>query len=801
MDAPSRLVTKTSRHLKIAIPLALGFVILALVFQTGRARETSLPASNFNSPETSLRGIEFNPLAFLTPGTPDAYGYQWDDAVPYAWKDTTGGNTVFLTSADDGYAGPISLGFNFPFYENTYSEIYVSANGYISFDSIEGFAGRDAVNKDIPSDTLPNNFIAPFWNDLAVGGGFNSGVISTKSGSDANGTFLAVNYLNVSKRNTTSDLLSFQILLYANGDVWFQYQTLAGDLSATVGIEDGDALDGSQYALPLTNNLAIRFERPPAMARIKLLSTLQSALTQSNLHEFSLQIRNTGELGSDTYELTSLDEGLGNPNWTISLSNEQGAALTDTNGDGNKDTGAVSQGETITILVRLTAPSGASVGDFTSFKLFATSDLDSNQTDEVRFLTAIPSRHMTAFGNSAGLDMGRVTKDRQIVFDVTDFGDFPSLIVSGKAYFNVWEDADFNPGTDIEYAIMDYYGKYIEAPTKLTTNANSSYLVRDYSPFLALSKDDRVGVVWVRRLIDPMNPGQGENYNLFWAILDTRGNVILPPTNITNNGPCESDPTICWQNGQNDNVPIFNSPVIIVTSDNRFVISWIDSRLFAPDVATQISYAIFDTNGNPLRSISTLKAGTAGGNQYEGLHLTELFNERMIVAYTIYTPLTGQFTPALDVYSTSSTDPTPAIQTDILMNGTHGRNLITQPMNSSKILMAWTNTDTEQIEYTILSDNGSQVSTNNLYTSLPNPDERGSNFVSAATNGDEQCILSWVDTEKGNRVYYALIGANGNIITPAMIAWEDNEPIVVSQTGQGIVYIPDWLIGLPVIKR
>lgn len=805
MDVLSRsvAVAKHLRYSKFVIPFVFGLAFLSLFFQTGNARGkifSSLP-SNSNSPENSLRGIGFNPETSLSSGTPDAYGYQWDDTVVFDWKDPTGAVSVTLSSEDDGFAGPIPLGFSFPFYENTFTQTYVSANGYISFDPIIGF---DAQNQEIPYESSPNNLIAPFWADLAIGGNYNDGILSTLQGSDGNGNYFLVNYLNVAKRIAPNDLLSFQVILYENGDIWFQYQTLMGDLSASVGIEDGDGLIGSSYSLPLISNLALRFQRPSPAARVKLLSNLQSGLTESGLREFVVKIRNTGELGADTYELTTIYDGVGNPNWAINLYNAQGVPLNDTNSNGNLDTGAVDQGTTATILVHLVAPPGNIVGDHTSFKLTATSSLDSGEAADVRFLSAVPSRHVIAFGNSAGLDMGRITKDRQIIFDVTDFGDYPSVIMADGLYFNVWEDADFNPGTDIEYAVMNYYGNPVKPSTKLTSNADSSYLVRDYAPFLAFSADKRVGVVWVRRLIDPENPYQGENFNIFLAILNPRGQLLFGPTNITNNGPdgpCEANPEICWYNDANYDVPSFSSPAIMATPDNRFIISWVDTRKFETGDSTNIGYEIFDTEGNSLRPLSSLKTGVIGGNRFDGLHLTQLPNERMLVGYTTFNPFLNEHIPGFDVYSTSSTVSDPMIQENILMNGTQGRNLVTEIVNSSKILMAWTSIPDEQTEYTLLSDNGYIVSSNNNYTSILTPDGRAGDFISAAANADQECILTWVDTDIGNRIYYALIGANGNLITPAMIAWEDNETIIVSQTGQGVVYIPDWLVGLPIIQR
>ena len=95
----------------------------------------------------------------------DRYGYTFDDSLSPAWIDlaATGTEAEFSTRDDDSF-GPISLGFEFNFYENTYTELYVSTNGLLTF----GGGSDQFVNHPMPRDTDPDNFIAPFWDDLIM---------------------------------------------------------------------------------------------------------------------------------------------------------------------------------------------------------------------------------------------------------------------------------------------------------------------------------------------------------------------------------------------------------------------------------------------------------------------------------------------------------------------------------------------------------------------------------------------------------------------------------------------------------
>jgi hypothetical protein len=67
--------------------------------------------------------------------------------------------------ADDNYIGPFSIGFNFCFFGNTYSNLYIGSNGYISFTGGQTAFWQTYI---IPASTLnaPKNSIFAFWHDL-----------------------------------------------------------------------------------------------------------------------------------------------------------------------------------------------------------------------------------------------------------------------------------------------------------------------------------------------------------------------------------------------------------------------------------------------------------------------------------------------------------------------------------------------------------------------------------------------------------------------------------------------------------
>jgi gliding motility-associated-like protein len=161
--------------------------------------------------------------------------------------------------------GPFPVGFSFTFYGNTYSQFYVSANGLIMFVDP---GGNYSTESSIPNAALPNNYIAPFWDDLVIDG---SGKILYTTIGAAPGRKLIVQYKNMGFYPFPVFLGTFTVILYENSNIiQVQYRqivdnssTKAHGESATIGIENSDGSAGIQYAYhnpaAITSEQAISF--------------------------------------------------------------------------------------------------------------------------------------------------------------------------------------------------------------------------------------------------------------------------------------------------------------------------------------------------------------------------------------------------------------------------------------------------------------------------------------------------------------------------------------------------------------
>jgi hypothetical protein len=177
----------------------------------------------------------------LASGGPDNFGHMWIDSdepggPAVDWIDISDiGIPINLT--DNSFVGPMPIGFDFSYFDSSYSELYISSNGLISFG-----AGTEAfANANMPDTTSPNNIIAAWWDDLDPGAG---GSIKYYSSTES---MFIVSYENVPIKDHGGSL-TFQVVLYNHGLVHLNYDAMnpgTGSLTtASIGTENVDGSDG-----------------------------------------------------------------------------------------------------------------------------------------------------------------------------------------------------------------------------------------------------------------------------------------------------------------------------------------------------------------------------------------------------------------------------------------------------------------------------------------------------------------------------------------------------------------------------
>jgi len=154
---------------------------------------------------------------------------------------------------DDDFSSPIPLGFNFDYWENTYTDFYIGSNGFVTF----GSGSTSLFGDPIPTTFPPNNIIALFWGDLfPLGGyyGYPSGIISYYNATVGGQNCMVVEFDDVNYCcSPYTSTVSGQIIMCEDGTIiincidcqpnsYFGYYYYYG--SATSGIENSDGTAG-----------------------------------------------------------------------------------------------------------------------------------------------------------------------------------------------------------------------------------------------------------------------------------------------------------------------------------------------------------------------------------------------------------------------------------------------------------------------------------------------------------------------------------------------------------------------------
>ncbi|MEW5925000.1 MAG: M14 family zinc carboxypeptidase [Candidatus Zixiibacteriota bacterium] len=198
-------------------------------------------------------------------GGPDNWGHIWVDSDDpsgpvFEWVDISSVGTEIIGFGDDDSSAALPLGFEFPFFQDSYSTLHVGSNGIVTF----GGGSTVRTNTILPYNAAPNNMIAMWWDDLDPRRGGNIYYFS-----DTENERFIVSFVGIKNYYSTTGTgsLTFQVILYPNGRIILQYGVMdpgadaSGLAGATVGIEDASGADGLSVVFDNTymhDNLSVQ---------------------------------------------------------------------------------------------------------------------------------------------------------------------------------------------------------------------------------------------------------------------------------------------------------------------------------------------------------------------------------------------------------------------------------------------------------------------------------------------------------------------------------------------------------------
>lgn len=704
-----------------------------------------------------------------TSGGPDTFGYWWNDNSLFNWIDARTGVQLPLTG-DDNYYGPVDIGFNFRYYENNYVQLYVSTNGLISL----GEGTSPYSNQSIPMTEWPNNLIAPFWDDLCVSC-YISGSIYYRWGGSAPFRYFVVAWHDVT-RYENSGPLTFEVVLYENGDIVMQYLTLSGTLnSTTVGIENATGSDGLLYlynASGLVSGKAIRFYRPPPAGRVAVNRHYEGALvTPGSRKVFSFQARNTGDAGNDVYDLSS------NSGWPVSFFREDGATpLTDSDGDGLVDTGSVEQNSLFTVTAQIMAPPTATIGESNTATITMRSSRTTEKYESITLQTAVPAPFAQVYIDSADGAMSfYLARPAEQLFSKASpenqrGRDVAVAELPNGAFVYIWGNEGCAGSfcelqfINLEYALLGRYATPTGEARRLTDHSSAAINTYDLSPALAVTPDGAIGVFWRRRLYN--NSNGTSNENLWFVTLTGAGNPVGAPINLTNNSN--------WNTGNDLNVPQFFNPHITATTDNRFVLAWNRSHLTNAGWVDDIYYSVRASSGSEIHSITKLTNSTPGTVGFYQSALAQLTSGRTFLSWN------GRQNSNDDIYFVVLDSNGALLKqiTNLSIDETvvDWWNWDAVQLSDGKILAAWeawgcyADEWTPRIRFVLLDASFNRIGEPQCLPRLA-ATAKGDTSASLAADHAGHVVFTWKNVDDGYQrdLYYALLNTNGTIQSPPMI--------------------------------
>ncbi|MFC2126155.1 FG-GAP-like repeat-containing protein [Bacteroidota bacterium] len=207
---------------------------------TPREDNESIPMARIASDPHARTGTDGAEYEFIDSNEPNG--------PVFSWIDITGSGMAIVMGDDE--AETMLMQFDFPFYGNTYDYVTVNSNGFLTFEIDEG----TIFNYQIPYPSDINNLIVPFGDDLYPRQGGTVHYFSEP-------TKFTVQYTNVPYYDTLATN-TFQVVLYDDGQILFQYLDMNDLGNSSIGIENHDGTLGVQVSYRefyVENNLAVLF--------------------------------------------------------------------------------------------------------------------------------------------------------------------------------------------------------------------------------------------------------------------------------------------------------------------------------------------------------------------------------------------------------------------------------------------------------------------------------------------------------------------------------------------------------------
>jgi len=306
--------------------------------------------------------------------------------------------------------------------------------------------------------------------------------------------------------------------------------------------------------------------------------------------------------------------------------------------------------------------------------------------------------------------------------------------------------------------LLDRNGATTREVGKLVDHGGAAVNTYDRSPAMAVAPNGRIGMLWYRSLYDAGN----YNENVYFTVLDSTGEIVYGPLNLTDNTG--------WSPGGTPDAPLFYSPRIAATDDNRYVLVW--EKRYSPTPGNPIYdvyYAVRDPQGDPIQAIAQFTTDTPGwDNSYEYPASAPLRGGLALLAFNRTGSGGETYYGVMNSNGSIVKGPT-----NLTNDGSSVRDwdyLDAVQLSDGRIIVAWITRSEDlpktSIRYAILDPAYNLVAGP---TTLSHPSAGETDrYPSVTADSLGHAVLTWTDSW-WSHLYYALLDSAGNEVTSPMI--------------------------------
>jgi hypothetical protein len=686
-------------------------------------------------------------------GGPDQFGHLWANITPGWIEASDGADTGLQGNTFNNVTGAVPLPFDFPFYENSYNALYISAAGYLSFTPSQEFDDQFYFGSASSPSNLIGAYVSPFT--LATSG--RNSRVFYKAGGTAPGRYFIVQW-NKMQSQEEGDTFTFQLVLWESGDIIINYKEMiyqGGWYCGNAGIVAASSLDlleSSPFCDRVPSNTSVQFSRPAAGGRLLVHPLTQGALTAAGRNSaMVVTVKNTGNVGPDTYAVTLASD------WPARVLGREGAPLADTNGDGKIDSGPVAPGQRVDLTVIVDAPPVATAGMRNVASLTIASGRTPANRRVIPVIATISNPFASTFYNGPGkgvhLQFAYPTGEQTIPPARGWEGDMPTMATAPNGgYVVVTENT--GEGGGIDARLVNAQG--VAGPLKRVVGPTAGVDVTTGMPVAAVAPDGSIAVSWENIEWRWTGSTYEHSCNVMARILDGNGDPKTGVINLT-----QQTQFGAWQT---PGVPCYFKVTIAATPNNRFVIGWTREDYNGQSWLDNAEIATVASSGALVRGVTRISTSAAlGMDDAWSTMLAPMSGNRVALVYS------AEY--AVVVILDSSGAPTGLSTQLSTAQWVYG--LAAAELASGNLLVAYNDYDSSLDGSSIFYEvrDGASLAARVGRTSLNSSAVPGDDWYPAiAPTADGGAVIQWMSSHYAGTSRYlaiAAIDALGNVAIPA----------------------------------